>query len=295
VAASAGAGVPIEPPQVNGRVYVALLDDLHIDPHRAGQTANAARQFIDQKLAANDLMATVFASGWEGGRQPFTNNRDSLRAAVERLAGRGLVPVALTNGRDHAADERIRVAVTTMRTIQDVAAALGNIAGRRKSILFFSEGVDFDYTNLRQYPNALEVIEATQEAVAAATRANVTVYAIDPRGTTQLGDDSVQIGSLPRRESAATALLDEQRDALQRSQDNLRAVADQTGGFAVINQNRLSGPFDRIIEENSSYYLLGYNVPLERQDGKFHKIEVRMNRRDLKVRARSGYVITRKH
>ena len=41
------------------------------------------------------------------------------------------------------------------------------------------------------------------------------------------------------------------------SQDSLRVLADSTGGFAAVNRNDLNGAFDRIVSENSSYYMLG--------------------------------------
>ena len=55
---------------------------------------------------------------------------------------------------------------------------------------------------------------------------------------------------------------------LRLSQDSLRVLATSTGGFAAVNQNDLNGAFDRIVAENSSYYVFGYYSTNERRDGR---------------------------
>ena len=45
------------------------------------------------------------------------------------------------------------------------------------------------------------------------------------------------------------------------SQDSLRTLAEETGGFAAVNQNTLGSAFDRIVDANSRYYVLGYYPP----------------------------------
>jgi hypothetical protein len=74
---------------------------------------------------------------------------------------------------------------------------------------------------------------------------------------------------------------------------NLRALAEETNGYAAVNSNDLKGAFDRIVRDNSSYYVLAYYPPTSRRDGRFHRIQVRVSRPGLTVRARRGYVAQR--
>jgi hypothetical protein len=67
------------------------------------------------------------------------------------------------------------------------------------------------------------------------------------------------------------------------------SLAESTGGFAVTASNEFAAGFERIVEENSSYYLLGYNTSNTRIDGKFRRIRVTVDRPGLTVRTRSGY------
>ena len=71
-----------------------------------------------------------------------------------------------------------------------------------------------------------------------------------------------------------TALLAEMRT----TQDSLRTLAEETGGLAVVDTNAFAPAFDRIVQANSRYYMLGYRPPTHPRDGKFHKIEVRLKR-----------------
>ena len=66
---------------------------------------------------------------------------------------------------------------------------LREVQGRRKALLLFSEGLDYDiYQPFDLGPSASAIVAATQQAASAAQRANVNVYGIDPRGLNGFGD-----------------------------------------------------------------------------------------------------------
>ncbi len=73
--------------------------------------------------------------------------------------------------------------------------------------------------------------------------------------------------------------------------DFLKTAASNTGGLAITDTNDLTGGIERIFDENSSYYLLGFSVPSGHKPGSIHRLEVRVNRPDVTVRARSGYSV----
>jgi hypothetical protein len=71
-------------------------------------------------------------------------------------------------------------------------------------------------------------------------------------------------------------------------------MAEETGGFAVVNQNDFATAFQRIVDDNSQYYVMGYYSTNDRRDGRYRKIEVKLNNKPgLAVRARKGYVAPR--
>jgi MacB-like protein len=69
----------------------------------------------------------------------------------------------------------------------------------------------------------------------------------------------------------------------------MNTLADLTGGIAVYNRNDIDGAVARSIEHGSTYYTLGYYPSNQNWNGKFRKIEVRLERKDVQVRSRKGY------
>ncbi len=303
---------PIEPDvQTNatgldGRIYLLLLDDLHTAAQRSERVRAAARRFV-QQMGINDQAAVVCTSGRTDAAQEFTSNKTLLLDALAKFMGRKLRSptleklqnYALTQGMpqqlgnplaDPVEAERSYNARMTFDSIRQLSDFMGNVHGRRKAIVFISEGVDYNVNDPINNTYATDIREAAKDAISAATRANVAVYSIDPRGLTNMGDEAIEIGSLPADPALAGLGEESMREELRLSQDSLRVVADETGGFAAVDTNDFKNAFDRIVKENSSYYVLGYYPENERRDGRFRRIEVKVNRPGVEVRFRKGYV-----
>jgi hypothetical protein len=155
--------------------------------------------------------------------------------------------------------------------------------------------------------SATTVMRALQDTITAAARGNVNFFTIDPRGLVGMTDEFIEMAGTGSANitAAGTNLSGNAGNAqpfnaqnqfleeMRLSQDSLRVIADETGGFASVNSNSLTGAFDRIVQANSRYYVLGYYPPSHPRDGRFHKIEVRVKRPGLKVSARKGYASPR--
>ena len=309
------ASKPIEPDvrtnlqAAGGRIYLIVLDDLHTSALRSNRTKVAARQFIEKYIGSNDLAAVVYTGGRTDAAQDFTTNQRLLLQAVDKFMGRKLrsstmnkvddyfrsagTPNAGAKPVDLDDKERGFLARNALETIRNLAQYLGNIRGRRKALVMFSEGIDYDINNVFENTDATLVMDTTREVIAAATRANVAVYGVDPRGLTSAGDDLIEVQSFPDDTSVGLgtgSMFNEVRMA----QDSLRVLSEETGGFAVVNRNDFANAFQRIVDDNSAYYVMGYYSTNDRRDGRFRKIEVKLNNRPgLVVRARKGYVAPR--
>jgi len=268
-----------------GRLLVLVLDDLHIAPFRAAAVRGLANQFIG-RMGASDLMAIVSTSGDRRSSQEFTRDRAALENAVAKFTPSKDSPTLNIDASSAFAAQK---SVAMLKTLGDVAGHLAGVQHRRKTVLFLSEGADIAMLPELDDPNAIAaaaignstsrdvakgsstaedrgILEraALEDLLRRAQRANVAIYPIDPRG--------IEDVSLPA-------------DA----NDFLRTIASNTGGRAIVATNRTAQGLDLIIRESSSYYLIGYESSTP-ADGKFHRLSVRVRRRDVDVRARQGFL-----
>jgi hypothetical protein len=72
------------------------------------------------------------------------------------------------------------------------------------------------------------------------------------------------------------------------AQQVLYELAAGTGGFVIVNTNDLLGGLQRIAQEQTQYYVLGY-TPAPSDEGTCHTLRVKVDRGGTVVRARSGY------
>jgi VWFA-related protein len=285
---------------VEGRIYLIVLDDVHTDLTRTPRVKAAATRFIETNFGTNDLAAVVY-TGRAGDGQDFTNNPRLLINSINKFNGRKLRSGTLNRiegarvnpgtgnlepGDDIDQMDRAFRARSMANSIRKLSEFMAGVRGRRKTMILIGEGVDFDiYQAVGQLGStASSVLLDTHDAIAAATRGNVVIYTIDPRGLMNAESDLIETSSTIG-DADGRAIANEMR----LSQDSLRVLADATGGFAAVNRNDLNGAFDRIVTENSSYYMLGFYSTNDRRNGRYRKLEVRVTRPGLRVRNRAGY------
>ena len=312
----------------DGRVYVLVMDDLDISSLRTAVVKKSAREFIDNHLGANDVAAVVYTSGRSDAMQDFTNDRNLLIAAIDKFVGRRLRSAAIEALEQHYHREFTRLdrqenevdpspgitdtaapisvldlqreqrALAVLDTLRNLGEFLAGVRGRRKAVLLFSEGLEMPLSEIYSLHTPTDVGGAIRDAITAAARSNVSFFALDPRGLIGMTTEFIELSGSGApdvatgvfgSQNAQQGLLTEMR----LSQDSLRTLAEETGGFAAVNQNMLGSAFSRIVDANSRYYVLGYYPPTSARDGRFHRIEVRVKRPGLRVTARRGYASPR--
>jgi len=306
----------------NGRIYVLLLDDLHTAFPRTQAVRDAAKRFIQRYLGANDLAAVVYTSGRQESGQELTSSPRLIKAAIDRFQGQKLPSAGAeklavhlrqadadaTLG-DEPQQTRNREAVEkaesikdpydaerglnarrTLQAVENVANWLRDVQGRRKALLLFSEGLDYDiYQPFTLTQSASAIVAEAQQAAAAAQRANVNVYGIDPRGLSQFGE-LVDIGARSDYPQLEYGTFRGALHELRLSQESLISLSEETGGLAIVNSGDVVGGLGRVVLDNSRYYLLGYYSDSTKWSRKFLKIDVRAKRPGLSVRARRGFM-----
>lgn len=310
-----------------GRVYFLILDDLHVAPFRTQQVREMANRFVDRYLGANDIAAVIHV-GQANHNQPFTLSKPLLRRSINRFTGRKLPSRTINKLADATQQQeladlpgnfmgplidvdsplRVEYARITLGTLEDLSRYVSRLQGRRKAFVLFSEGIDYDlespltdsFSGLAVGTEVSAIHGSLRAMLETAMRANVSVYPVDPRGLGHELEGIAGLGSIPTAYSfpegvdplPSYGIRDVERglrDELDGSLDSLRTLANETGGFAALNSNDFERPFQRIVDENSSYYLLGYYPTNEANDGSFRSVRVRVRQPGLEVVARRGY------
>jgi hypothetical protein len=114
--------------------------------------------------------------------------------------------------------------------------------------------------------------------VSSARRANVAVYAIDPRGKAAPGSEGFSSSTYWMRREDTVAL----------SQESLQDMSSLTGGFAFTGSDDFEAGANRVLDELDHYYLLGFS-PVDTRSTAPREITVRVKRPGLTVRFRKFY------
>lgn len=114
-----------------------------------------------------------------------------------------------------------------------------------------------------------------------ANRNNVVFYPINPMG--------LEVFDIPINRPSATENIKLQMTRVTERTDHLMEAASNTGGIAVVNTNNMQAGLERIANQLSAYYVLGYTSTNTKHDGQFRKIDVRLKVPGATVTARRGY------
>jgi VWFA-related protein len=315
-------GIILPPPRPTndtaGRIFVFVVDDLHLDFRNTGRIRDLFKKIRQQLVHEGDMFAIV-STGPSSIAIDMTYDLKRLDEAMTKITGGGLRPADILEGgstSEGPTEVRYRAHVA-FSTAYDLLTQLEQVHNRRKAVIYVSNGYDFNpfpasrakaeqermgtsttgsgtdssgqaYQNPQDDPTGLfnqqgqefaaaDLARELAELTRTANRANVSFYTIDPRGLVGMPDLD------------ETVDMTEWQDYVRMSQDSLRVLADETGGYAVVNSNDFDKALKRIDAETSDYYVLGYYSnnpdPLRRN----RRIEVKVTRKDVNVWARKGY------
>ena len=289
-----------------GRIFLIIIDDLHLDFSMTAKTRQVLGQMLRDLIHDGDMFGIV-STGYSSISEQLTYDRQVLESAISRVTGGGLKPREVIQGPQgsQGPTELRHRAHVAFSTAYDLIRNLERVQNRRKAVVYISSGYDFnpfqgsrlEEQALRMHVEAADLqndpffrtqqssqmlaeadlVREVAELTRAANRANATIYTIDPRGLSAGPDIDADIS------------VTEWNAHLRASQDSLRVIAEQTGGFAMVNMNDISAGLKRIDAETSDYYVLAYSStnpdPLRRT----RRIEVKATRPGATVFHRTSY------
>ena len=275
---------PPPPGDLSGRLFVILVDDLHIPTALTPRARTAFAQMADNLIHDGDQFAVV-STGPSAIAMGVTADRSLLPSLADRITGDGFDPAELIQNfppRPGFTPELMARAGVAFATVSNVVESLEQVQHLRKVVVYFSSGYDLNpfLAERRGYhgegggePGMInqglarllrqdspigdvdglegdgDLARRIDELAEAANRANAAFYTIDPRGLAAARPGPADF-LLTGRGS-----FDEWNFTTQNS---LRALAEQTGGRAMVNRNDFDGVFREIDAETSDYYILGF-------------------------------------
>ncbi len=289
--------IQLTPDQVR-RVVALVVDDLGLSFDNTVRSRDAIKKWVDEEMQPGDLVAVITTGFGMGGLQQFTGDKQLLYSAIDRIRfniisrvgsdSYGDEPSALSSEQQ---EERNRGLVGgTMGAIRYAVNGMENLPGR-KSLILFSEnlGTNFDAFAADDADAVFSMNlsdsakDGLRNLVQDANRAAVVVHTIDPRGSawgSHIENENVTAGSILA------------------SREGLIGLSQETGGLFIQHHNLVDVALQEAARDGEIYYLIGYRpdakTVAEMQGGqqKYHEIKVRVKRRGLQVRSRSGFFST---
>jgi VWFA-related protein len=311
----------LRPDQIH-RTIALVVDDLSLSFESAFLTRKALKKFVDEQMQEGDLVAIIRTGAGIGALQQFTSDKRMLYAAIEKVKWNpsGTGGVSAFAPVEAAADTSLQTdpsatpdpdavpdlnPASSARSLQEfrntvfstgtlgalkyVVTGMGQLPGR-KSVILFSDGFKLFETDENGIPVSNLVLEFLRELVDVANRSSVVFYTVDARGlanTALTAEDNVSDTS----PDAMNNVTQGRSDQLLDTQEGLSYLAEETGGFAVLNNNDISKGVRRVLEDQS-YYLVGYEPEAATFDPakrKYNSLTVKVLRKGANVRYRSGF------
>ena len=291
-----------------GRVLLILVDDLHFEAELTPHVRRLLQTIIDTMVHDGDLVSVV-STGPSFIEVGPTYDRKLLAETANRIRGSGYTPSDIFNMMETSqgpGDMRNRARLV-FYTAYNILAQLEDVTNRRKAVLFISTGYDFDpfaegragadrvmggrYANpisklidednpffsMGRVTADIDLYRLTRELTLSANRANASIYTIDPRGLAGVTDVGQYVDQ------------SEWRTYIQKTTSTLRFLADETGGFAIINTNDFASELKRVDAETSDYYVLGFYSTNQDAARRVRQLEVKVDRPGLNIQSRRAY------
>jgi hypothetical protein len=118
----------------------------------------------------------------------------------------------------------------------------------------------------------------------------MSIYSVDARGLeaiSPLGDAST--GSLRGTSGYNGAALQNNLDSNFNTQEVMATLSSDTGGKAFFDSNDFSPAFQRIQQDTSAYYVIGFRSTDTLRDGRYRRLTIKINRPGVKLEYRPGY------
>jgi VWFA-related protein len=311
------------PPKViPDRFIVLLFDDMHLSIGDLAQVQKAGTHMLAAALADTDMAAIVSMSG--NINSGLTTDRSQLELAITKLQPQNLYRVTgsecppmdyyhadlienkhNSNALEAAVDEVMSCSPgVPLRSIAERMAE----AAATQAVVAGEIDVQITLAAVKEYVRRMAALPGQRililvspgfltltnkalsdesEIMNAAAESNVTISALDARGLYVSEIDASERGG---SSSQSHRLKSEyRRNSISLNENVMDELAAGTGGAYFHNSNDLQGGFKRLTAGPEYLYLLEFSIGAVKQNGSYHRLEVKVDRDRVTVQSRRGY------
>ncbi len=172
---------------------------------------------------------------------------------------------------------------TTKEAMIAIARHLAKVPGR-KNLIWISGSFPLLIINPHETINFSKDLDDASRAL---NDANVAVYPVDARGLMPSGMGSAENAGLQNGRGGIIGRPDPSGPVS--GSDTMVTLASLTGGHAYYNTNGIEESIQKAVQDAELTYTLGFYPAEEGFDNKFHKLSVKVDRKGVDVRSRTGY------
>lgn len=274
---------------LGGQRIVIVTDPSGMSPAQLSRVRKAASDFVTTGAKDGDIVRLINLATREVWEGHIPGDRQRL-ASIGRKISRHRSPFFTPGGPGDSLAEQIDLEMEDdvkeaytqsvrnerflsqfartgelLSLFDEVLIQLSAVPGR-KSLILISDG----------FPQIRRMDERLERTAHLAREAQAAIHFVDAMGMDDL---------LPEPGQKMRPIFEEAWNRSGGSQD----LAQATGGFVSRFANVLTDAVSRAAEEARSYYIVGY-APAHKDDGRFRSVKVRVDREDVTVRTKKGYI-----
>jgi VWFA-related protein len=309
------------------RRVVLMIDNNFIEKPQRNLALDKVDQFIEQHFSGDSDWSVVAVGHSVETIQPFTNEKQKIHSAIERVRQMGTYTLqpqmdrallsdgtrkatmadaasgfAYSNSVNfHSREQTMRILQATTNTARSViqtCRAFGSAEGK-KFVIVVTGGMERN-TSFQAYESGedrileqmkLDTGRTLDEMVHEANAANFNLYVVKASGRGMIAPQHDVSNKSSGINLYSTNIFQQGGGGGPIDTTDVDSssltMALGTGGL-YLTGGETARNFERIDTDTSNYYSLGYS-PHHPEDGDYHKISVKVKKPGLKVRHREGY------
>ncbi len=258
----------------HGKTVLIVFMEHSISPRNQKLARDSIANFVARHMRPQDLFAVMSFGASMKTLQNLTGEREEVLTAVQMLAPSMVVSFSFDD---------------FLRSLEQIHYSIARLKGQKSILVFGAPGLGYAPMDRTRYNKTVE----------SARQSNVAIYAADPERGIGSGEYAGAGRAVGTRFDPAS-LPPELAGSLQGSKSistagglvplTLKTLANETGGYSIDNVLDLDAALDKLDQQLSNYYILGFQSTNPKRDGSYRKIVIKTNVKGVALRHREGYL-----